>query len=133
MFTDQDNWRKYCHRKCNSSKSYQFFHNFYNSCFSSRIIYALLRRIFDTRISPSKSKQIARTAQYLIIITGLLYRTYDIIQLDLTAIATSLGIIWIAVALSSQQILQNFIGGLLIAVTKPFQIDDWVKIGETPD
>jgi len=110
-----------------------FFIIFTLTIFASRIIYAILRRIFDTRISLSKSKQIARSVQYVIISMGLLYGIYDILQLDLTAIATSLGIIGIVVALSSQQILQNFIGGLLIAATKPFQIDDWVKIGGSPD
>jgi len=42
-----------------------------------------------------------------------------------------LGIFSIAIAFGSQQIIQNFIAGLLISVGRPIQLDDWVEIGDT--
>ncbi|MBZ0167593.1 MAG: mechanosensitive ion channel family protein, partial [Candidatus Omnitrophica bacterium] len=56
---------------------------------------------------------------------------YKVLELDLTALATSLGIITVAVAFSSQQLVQNIIAGLIISVKRPIWYDDWVEIGNS--
>ena len=44
----------------------------------------------------------------------------------------SLGIAGIAVALASQQIIQNAIAGILISIVRPIQLEDWVEVGPIP-
>jgi small-conductance mechanosensitive channel len=46
---------------------------------------------------------------------------------------TSLGIVAIAIAFASQQIMQNAIAGILISLDKRIQTDDWVEVGGAPN
>jgi small-conductance mechanosensitive channel len=75
---------------------------------------------------------IAKLTQYLIIILGLYIGFWEILKLDISAFLVSLGVIGIAVALASQQVIQNAFAGILISVTKPFEIEDWVEVGGMP-
>ncbi|MCQ5376294.1 MAG: mechanosensitive ion channel family protein [Methanomassiliicoccales archaeon] len=94
--------------------------------------YALIRRVLDVRITKKRSKMIAKFTQYLLIIVGLYIGFWEILKLDISAFLVSLGVIGIAVALASQQVIQNAFAGILISVTKPFEIEDWVEVGGMP-
>lgn len=98
----------------------------------ARIGFVLVRRFFDKRISKRISKLLAQAVQYLIIFFGVYYGIYYILGLNLFALAASLGVIGIAIAFSSQQIIQNFLAALLIAVTRTIQIGDWIMSLEVP-
>ncbi|VVB90121.1 Small-conductance mechanosensitive channel MscMJ [uncultured archaeon] len=95
------------------------------------LIYSLIRRFLDGRLSLRNSKLIARVAEYAIFIIGLYYGVRYVLLLDLNAFVASLGIIGIAIAFASQQIIQNFIAGILISVGRPIHLDDWVEVGES--
>ena len=95
------------------------------------ISYALMRRLFDDKLSLRNSKLIARVIEYTLYTLGFYYGVRYVLNLDLNALIASLGIFSIAVAFGSQQIIQNFIAGLLISVGRPIQLDDWVEIGDT--
>jgi len=97
-----------------------------------KLIYVFLRRVLDKKFSRRRSKLFAQGVQYLIIFLGTYYGVYYILGLNLIALATSLGIIGIAIAFSAQQILQNFLAALLIGVTRIIQIGDWVQSVDTP-
>ncbi|HEY9247337.1 MAG TPA: mechanosensitive ion channel domain-containing protein [Candidatus Methanoperedens sp.] len=56
---------------------------------------------------------------------------YFVLNLKLSALAASLGIIGIAVAIASQQLIQNFIAGILISVGRPIRLEDWIEIGDS--
>ena len=92
-------------------------------------VYGSLRRFLDTKISKRSSKAAARALQYAVFALGLYHGVYNVLGLDLTALVASLGIIGIAIAFSSQQVIQNIIAGILIAVERPIQLEDWVEIG----
>ncbi len=93
--------------------------------------YALIRKVLDDRISLRNSKLIAKVIEYIIFIAGLSYGFYFLLGLELKAFAASLGIIGIAIAFASQQIIQNVIAGVLIAVNRPVQLDDWIEMSGT--
>jgi small-conductance mechanosensitive channel len=95
------------------------------------ISYALMRRLFDDKLSLRDSKLIARVIEYILYTLGFYYGVRYLLNLDLNALLASLGIFSIAIAFGSQQIIQNFIAGLLISVGRPIQLDDWVEIGDT--
>lgn len=105
-----------------------FIFTFIVTVIVANAIYALTRRFLDDKFSQRNSKLIARVIQYGIFILGLYYGIYHVPHLDLTALVASLGIIGIAVAFSSQQIIQNFIAGILISIGRPIELEDWVEI-----
>jgi len=93
------------------------------------ISYALMRRSLDNRLPLRYSKLIAKVTEYAVYAAGFSAGVYYVLGLDFKAFVASLGIIGIAVAFASQQIIQNIIAGILIAVNRPIQLDDWVEIG----
>ncbi|MCX6799190.1 MAG: mechanosensitive ion channel family protein [Candidatus Diapherotrites archaeon] len=92
---------------------------------------ASLRKFLDAKVSKRTSKVAARALQYAVFVLGMYIGVYYILGLDLTALAASLGILSIAVAFSSQQLIQNIIAGVLIAIQRPVQIEDWVEVGNS--
>ncbi len=106
-----------------------FIFTFILTIAGGNLSYNLIRKILDTRLSLRNSKLIARAVEYAVFIIGFSYGLYYVLGLELKAFIASLGIIGIAVAFASQQIIQNVIAGILIAVSRPVQLDDWIEIG----
>jgi small conductance mechanosensitive channel len=98
-----------------------------------RLSYALFRRTFDARIGKRRSKMYGRAIQYVIIAVGLSVGMTDILQIDFTTIAATIGLVGIVIALASQQILQNLMAGILMGMERQIQLEDWVDIGGSPD
>lgn len=98
----------------------------------ARIANALIRRYLDDPVGKRLSKGVARMTQYIIILTALAIGFGTVLKLDLSAIFLSLGIVGIAVAFASQQIIQNAISGILISIVRPIQLEDWVEVGPIP-
>jgi small conductance mechanosensitive channel len=93
------------------------------------VSYALMRRMLDDKLPLRYSKLIAKVTEYAVYAAGFSIGVYYVLRLDLKAFVASLGIIGIALAFASQQIIQNILAGILIAVNRPVQLDDWVEIG----
>ncbi|VVB95932.1 Large-conductance mechanosensitive channel MscMJLR [uncultured archaeon] len=98
---------------------------------AGNISYAVVRKLLDGKLSLGNSKLIARATEYAVFIFGFSFGVYFVLQLKLTALAASLGIIGIAVAFASQQLIQNFIAGIMISIGRPIRLDDWVEIGDS--
>jgi len=92
-------------------------------------LYLLLRRLLDPRTSGAFSKRVSRLLQYVFFFSGLGIAVYRILDLDFSALAASLGILSIAIAFSSQQVLQNMIGGVIVSVNRSIRPEDWVEVG----
>ena len=97
----------------------------------ANISYALMRRLLDDKLSLRNSKLIARIIEYTFYTLGFYYGVLYVLKMDLSALIASLGIFSIALAFGSQQIIQNFIAGVLISILRPIQLDDWVEISDT--
>jgi small-conductance mechanosensitive channel len=74
----------------------------------------------------------ARIAGYLVFAILIYIIDLMVLGLDLNATVASLGILSIALAFASQQIISNLLAGLLIAVNRTIRLDDWVEIGGDP-
>ncbi|NJD76901.1 MAG: mechanosensitive ion channel family protein [Candidatus Methanoperedens sp.] len=96
---------------------------------AGNLLYALARNLLDEKLSLGNSKLIARVTQYMVFILGFSFGLYFVLQSKLTALVASLGIIGIAVAFASQQLIQNIIAGIMISIGRPIRLDDWVEIG----
>ncbi len=94
-------------------------------------LYALARKLLDGKLSLGNSKLIARIAEYAVFVAGFSVGIYYVLESNFTALAASLGIIGIAVAFASQQLIQNFLASILISIGRPIRLDDWVEIGDS--
>ncbi|HBL18708.1 MAG TPA: hypothetical protein DD417_18590 [Elusimicrobia bacterium] len=54
----------------------------------------------------------------------------NILGVSLSALVTSLGVVSVAVAFAMKDFVDNLVGGLMIALYRPFRLGDEVKIGE---
>jgi small-conductance mechanosensitive channel len=96
-------------------------------------VYIILRRVLTPSIGPDKSKLLTRI---LVLIVGVLLLNammVNLFEITLTVVLTSIGIIGVAVAFASQQIMQNAMAGMLISIDKRIKTNDWVEVGGTPN
>ncbi|NLB01643.1 MAG: mechanosensitive ion channel [Methanomicrobiales archaeon] len=100
--------------------------------FLGNLAYMVLRHVLDGRTSPGTAKWTAAILQYSVIIGGVYASARYLLDFDLTAVATSLGILGIIVAVSSTQITQNILAGVLIAINRPVKLEEWIVVGERP-
>ena len=79
----------------------------------------ILRRVLDGHVSHGTAKWAAAILQYAVIIAGVYGSARYLLAFDLKAVAASLGILGIVVAVSSSQIIQNVLAGILITINRP--------------
>jgi MscS family membrane protein len=72
---------------------------------------------------------VRRALKIVVIVAGLLVllQNFDV---NVGSLVAGLGIGGVAVALAAKDTIANFFGSLMIFVDRPFQIGDWVKIGD---
>jgi MscS family membrane protein len=54
----------------------------------------------------------------------------NVLEIDITPLLAGAGIVTLAIAFAAQDIFANFMGGAVIAMDKPFKVNDRVKIDE---
>jgi small conductance mechanosensitive channel len=91
-----------------------------------------IRKYLDERVSIRLSKGVARAAFYSIAGMVAVIGFGTALQQQLSGLIISLGLVGVAIAFASQQIVQNMLSGLIISITRPIQLEDWVDIGLTP-
>ena len=96
-------------------------------------VYIILRRVLTPNIGPDKSKLLARIVVLIVGVMLLNAMMVNLFDITLTVVLTSIGIIGIAVAFASQQIMQNAMAGMLISIDKRIKTNDWVEVGGTPN
>jgi small-conductance mechanosensitive channel len=97
------------------------------------LLYSVLRRSFDRRITKRSSKIISRIVEYLVLGVLVYFGLVVWLGVDFTAFTASLGIMGVIIAFSSTQIIQNTLAGILISVQRPIQVEDWIEIGAAPE
>ena len=78
------------------------------------------------------ARLLARFAEYFVFTVGIVL-TLDQIGVDVFPIIGALGVAGIALAFALQNILENFIAGILILLRRPIRIGDEAAIGSSPD
>lgn len=98
----------------------------------ARVLAGAIRRTLDDTLGKRSSKRVARIVQYVILTVTILVGVGTFLHIDLNAAILSLGIVGIAVAFATQQIIQNAVAGILISIVRPIQLEDWVEVGLVP-
>jgi small-conductance mechanosensitive channel len=69
---------------------------------------------------------------YTIVGAAVLIGFSQVLMMDFSGLVISLGLVGVAIAFASQQIISNLLSGLLISVLRPIQLEDWVEVGLSP-
>ncbi len=72
---------------------------------------------------------VRKALKILVVLTGFLFLLQNL-DVNVASLVAGLGIGGVAVALAAKDTIANFFGSLMIFVDRPFQIGDWVKIGD---
>lgn len=72
---------------------------------------------------------VRKALKILVVLTGILFLLQNL-HVNVGSLVAGLGIGGVAVALAAKDTIANFFGSLMIFVDRPFQIGDWVKIGD---
>ncbi|MBW3633481.1 MAG: mechanosensitive ion channel family protein, partial [Chloroflexi bacterium] len=91
----------------------------------------LMRLIFRYVVNDlTVENLIKQVAYYAVWILGLVVAV-DALGLDPATVATGLGLTGLALGFALQDIISNFVSGLLILTLRPFQLGDQIIVGET--
>ncbi len=73
---------------------------------------------------------VRRALKIIVIVSGILIllQNFDV---NVGSLVAGLGIGGVAIALAAKDTIANFFGSVMIFVDRPFQIGDWVRIGDT--
>jgi MscS family membrane protein len=80
---------------------------------------------FDDLLVP----MISKTLKVFVVIIGIVFIA-DNLNVDVTSLLAGLGLGGLAFALAAKDLLGNFFGSLTVLLDRPFQIGDWVIIGD---
>ncbi|MCJ7794242.1 MAG: mechanosensitive ion channel family protein [Methanoregulaceae archaeon] len=100
--------------------------------FTAYLMYKGVKAVLFRFTTRSVARWTARFAGYLILLLGLYWIVQVFLGFDIEATIASLGIISIALAFASQQIISSLLAGFLIAINRTIALDDWVEIGGDP-
>ena len=95
------------------------------------LVRGLLTRLFAVIIQDRTTENLIRQSVYYAIwLLGIIIAV-NALGFDPQALATGLGLTSLALGFALQDVLSNFVSGLLILVMRPFELGDEIVIGET--
>jgi len=99
----------------------------------SWLCYKGVQTVLERFSSRAVARWTARFASYIIFGIGLYCIDLVFLGFDISATFASLGILSIALAFASQQIISNLLAGILIAINRTIALDDWIELGNEPE
>jgi len=110
-----------------------FFCIFLASIFLGRLARIVSTRFVVHRGGPQSAGlgyAIGRVMQYVVVLIGLMVG-FDNVGLSLRALAAAGALISVGLAFGIQNIVQNFVSGLILLIERPVQKGDFIVVGET--
>jgi small-conductance mechanosensitive channel len=101
--------------------------------FAAYISYKLVKAGLVRWTTRSIARWTARFAGYIVFLVGLYVIDRWFLGVDIGATIASVGIISIALAFASQQIISSLLAGFLITINRTISLDDWVELGGLPN
>ena len=84
----------------------------------------------ETKVDDLLVPLLRKTAKIFITAFGLIYIA-DSLQIQIAPLLAGLGIGGVAFAFAARDTLENFFGSVTVIIDRPFQIGDWVQVGDT--
>lgn len=99
------------------------------SLYVAQILSKLLRKVLTERNADRAATHLlAQLTRWSIIVIGVitaLHRFFDV-----TAFLAGLGILGFTVGFAMQEIMQNFVAGIILLIQRPFEVEDVIETGE---
>ncbi len=95
----------------------------------SRAVKFLLKRMLASRWDTAVVDLMARLVGYAIVAFGVIY-ALEQLGVQVGPLLGALGIVGIALAFALQDILENFVAGLLLQIRRPFSYGDQISSGD---
>src|SRR5580704_12517012 len=97
---------------------------------TSRMVRRLLRTrvLAHTKLDPGQQYSIARIVSYIMLVLGLLIGL-ETVGVNLSSLAVVAGALGVGIGFGLQNIVSNFVSGLIILAERPIQIGDRVDLG----
>jgi MscS family membrane protein len=83
----------------------------------------------DTKVDDILVPMLRRALKIIVIAFGVLFVAQNL-DIDITSLLAGLGIGGLALALAAKDTVENLFGSVTVLIDRPFQIGDWVVIGE---
>ena len=90
--------------------------------------YFVTRVLKRTRLDPPLQFAVAKIGGYLFIALGF-YISLQVVGINLTSLAVVAGAIGVAVGFGLQNVISNFVSGLIILAERPIALGDRIEIG----
>ena len=95
----------------------------------SRILRYVVQRTLRKRMDAALALLLARMIGYLVLVVGFVY-ALEALGVRVGPVLGALGIAGIALAFAFQDILENFVAGILLQLKRPFTFGDQVSIND---
>lgn len=83
----------------------------------------------EIRTSKTLQNVLVKVYKVVIILLGILMAAQEL-GLPVSGIITSAGLFGLTISLAAQDTASNLFGGLMILIERPFQIGDWIVVGD---
>jgi MscS family membrane protein len=74
---------------------------------------------------------IQKTSKVLVVALGAVFFIAPALGMQVTPLVAGLGVGGLAISFAAKDTIANFFGSLNVVLDRPFQVGDWVKIGDT--
>ena len=95
----------------------------------SKMLCRLIGRWLDRRDADPSLKSFLTSLSNLLLKAMVIFMSMDIIGIKATSFIALLGAMGLAIGMALQGTLQNFAGGVIILLMKPFKVDDYIECG----
>ena len=99
----------------------------------ARFAFYIIRKELSKKTSRNSAIQNARIFEYIIIAMGIYIATWVVLRMDFSAMLLSLSLLGVTIAFAVREFFANAVAGIIIALTKQVEVDDWVQISGIPD
>jgi small-conductance mechanosensitive channel len=96
----------------------------------SRLVRRTLRTrvLAHTKLDPGQQYSLARIVSYIVLVLGLLI-ALETVGVNLSSLAVIAGALGVGIGFGLQNIVSNFVSGLIILAERPIQIGDRIDLG----
>ncbi len=98
----------------------------------ARLLYWIIKSQASKVAGAPTAKTMGKFVQYMVIIIFLTMAVLALFGVNSTTIGIITGAIAFALTFGFQNVIQNVVGGILIAVDGRVQLGDWIEIGDGP-
>jgi small-conductance mechanosensitive channel len=96
------------------------------------ILFRITKTLTKSFANEARGKSLGRVVQWLTVIVFAMIGGVVIFGANPNAVALVLGALTFALTFGLQNVIQNFVAGLLIAIDGRLQIGQWVEVGDRP-